>query len=51
MKAKSIRGKSTGEIQTAIREEIAGGFKPTVAVFFISIKQDRKAVSEMLNNE
>ncbi|MDZ7763841.1 MAG: FIST N-terminal domain-containing protein [Melioribacteraceae bacterium] len=29
---------------------MADGFKPTLAVVFISIKQDRKAVCEILNN-
>jgi len=51
MKAKSIKGKSTEEIQSALNESIADGFKPTLAIVFISIKQDRKAVSEILHKE
>jgi hypothetical protein len=30
---------------------MADGFKPTLAVIFISVKQDRKAVCEMFHNE
>ena len=51
MKAKSIKGNSTEEIQAAILKSLADGFKPTAAFVFISIKQDRKAVCEMLHNE
>lgn len=49
MQAKSIKGKSTAEIQSALQQSIADGFKPTLAIVFISIKQDRKAVCEILN--
>lgn len=47
MKAKSIKG-SSAEIQTALQQSMADGFKPTVAIVFISIKQDRKIVCEIL---
>jgi len=50
MKAKSIKGKSSEEIKTALQESMADGFKPTLAIVFISIKQDKKAVSELLHN-
>ena len=30
---------------------MADGFKPKLAIVFISIKQDRKTVSEILHNE
>jgi hypothetical protein len=49
MKAKSIKGNSPEEIQLALAKSMADGFKPTLAIVFISIKQDRKAVCEMLN--
>ena len=49
MKAKSIKGKSPEEIQSELKQSMADGFKPTLAIVFISIKQDRKAVCEMLN--
>ena len=51
MKAKSIIGNSPGEIQSALYESMADGFKPTLAIVFISIKQDRNAVCKILSNE
>lgn len=51
MKAKSIKGKSLEEIQSALQQSAADGFKPTLAIVFISIKQDRKAVCEILHKE
>jgi hypothetical protein len=50
MKAKSIKGKSPEEIQSALKQSMADGFKPTLAIVFISIKQDRKAICEILHN-
>ncbi len=49
MKAKSIKGKSTEEIKTALEQSMSDGFKPTLAIVFISIKQNRKAVCEILH--
>ncbi len=51
MKAKTIKGNSPGEIQSALKESLADGFKPTLAIVFISIKQDRDAICSLLNNE
>ena len=51
MKAKSIRGGSAEEIDSALQQSMADGFKPTLAMLFLSIKQDRKTVCEILNNE
>ena len=51
MKAKSIKGNSASAIQSALHESMADGFKPTLAIVFISIKQDRKAVSDILHKE
>ncbi len=51
MKANSIKGNSEKEIKTALDELIAEGFKPTLAIVFISIKQDREAVAAMLDDE
>ena len=50
MKAKSIKGNSTEEIKSAFLESI-DGFKPTLAFVFLSIKQDRDAISAMLDAE
>ena len=51
MKAKSISGRTTGEIKDALEKSMVDGFGPTVAIVFISIKQDRKAVSEILHKK
>jgi len=49
MKAKSIKGKSPEEIKNALYQSMADGFKPTLAIAFVSIKQDRKAISKLLD--
>ena len=51
MKAKSIKGKSTDEIKSALEKAREDGFKPTLAICFISKSQDRKAISELLSNQ
>ncbi|MGM0943559.1 MAG: FIST signal transduction protein [Bacteroidota bacterium] len=48
MKAKTIKGNSTAEIQKAFEAALEDGFTPTLAIVFLSIKQDRKAISQML---
>ena len=49
MKAKSIKGKSPQEIQAALQQSLADGFKPTLAIVFLSISQDRKTVCKILD--
>lgn len=49
MKAKSIKGKSQEEIKTALIKSMTDGFKPTLAIAFISKSQDRKAITEILD--
>jgi len=51
MKAKSIKGSSAEEIQTELQQSMTDGFKPTLAIVFISIKQDRNAICEILSKE
>jgi hypothetical protein len=51
MKAKSIKGKSTEEIKAALTETMDGKFKPTLAIVFISVKQDREAISKLLDEK
>lgn len=51
MKAKSIKGKSTEEIKTALEKNMADGFKPTLAICFISVALDRTAITTMLDAE
>ena len=49
MKAKSIKGKSVEEVQSALQESITDDFKPTLAIAFISKVQDRKAITDLLD--
>ena len=51
MKAKSIKGKSTEEIKTALEQNMADGFTPTLAIAFISKSQDRMAITSILNQQ
>lgn len=49
MQAKSIKGNSTSEIKTALEKSMLDGYQPTLAFVFMSIKQDRDAVCDLLN--
>ncbi len=49
MKAKSIKGRSTKEIKQALDESLSDGFSPTLAIVFLSVKQDWEAVSGLLD--
>jgi hypothetical protein len=51
MQAKSIKANSVEEINTALQQSLADGYKPTLAIVFISIKMDRKAVCELLHKQ
>ncbi|MEO7174434.1 MAG: FIST N-terminal domain-containing protein [Saprospiraceae bacterium] len=51
MKAKSIKGRSSEEIKSALQLSMADGFKPTLAIVFLSISQNRKAIVELLDKE
>ena len=51
MNAKSIKGKSTEEIKTALGKSMADGFKPTLAIVFSSKSQDLKAISQLLDSK
>ena len=50
MLAKTIRGNSPEEIQKALQKIVSDGFKPTLAIIFLSIKQDRDALSRIFDN-
>jgi len=50
MKAKSIKGKSAEEIKIALTDCMADGFKPTLAIVFISVRQDRKTIRKVLDD-
>lgn len=49
MKAKSIKGKSYEEIQSALENSMADGFKPALAIVFLSVSQDRAAIIKFLD--
>ena len=51
MKAKSIKGSSTIEIKQALEESMADGYQPNLAIVFISIQQDRKALAKLLTDK
>ena len=51
MNAKSIQGKSPEEIQAALSGCMSDGFTPTLAIVFLSIKQDWNAVSKILSEK
>ncbi len=50
MKAKSIKGKSTEEIKSALEQSMADGFKPALAIVFLSVSQDRKALCKIMDD-
>jgi len=51
MQAKTIKGKSAEEIKAALDGALSGGFRPTISVVFLSVKQDREAVSGLLDEK
>lgn len=51
MNAKSIKGKTPEEIKLALKNGMADGFKPTLAIVFLSVSQDRKAISRLLDEK
>ena len=51
MKAKTIKGYSPDEIKSALQQSLAAGYKPTLAIVFLSVKQDRDAVCSILDQE
>ena len=50
MKVKSIKGKTTEQIRSALEENLNDDFRPTLAVAFVSIYQDRNAISKILSD-
>ncbi|PWN05780.1 FIST signal transduction protein [Rhodohalobacter mucosus] len=51
MKAKTIKGESTKNIQSALDQIMADGFRPSLAIVFMSVKQDIEAVSGILDEK
>jgi hypothetical protein len=48
MKARSIKGSSITEVKKALEISMADNYQPTLAIVFISIKQDRQGVIDLL---
>ncbi len=51
MKSKAVSGKSIEDIKQALKNSLEDGFFPTIAVVFMSVKQDRKAICELLDSK
>lgn len=51
MKAKTIKGNTPEEIKISLAESLSDGYKPTLAIVFMSFKLDIEAVCELLNDE
>jgi hypothetical protein len=51
MKAKSIKGKSPQEIQSALNESLADGFSPTLAFVFVTRMEDINILTEMIDEK
>lgn len=49
MIAKSIKGKTTEEIKQALEKSMAGGFKPTLALVFLSAMNEIDAICSLLD--
>ena len=51
MKAKTIKVGSAGEIQLALQQSMTDGFKPTLALVFLSVMNEIKVVCSILDKE
>jgi hypothetical protein len=51
MKAKSIKGKNPEAIRSALEQATAEGFQPTLALVFISVKQDLASIISILDRK
>jgi hypothetical protein len=49
MRAKTIKGTSPEEVTYALKQATVDGFAPTLAVVFLSVKQDREAITNILD--
>ena len=50
MKARSIKGKTTDEIQSLLQQTMNDGFNPTLAIVFVSVKHDRNALQKIFSD-
>lgn len=51
MQAKSIKGKSSEEIKTALQQSMADGYRPTLAFVFLTHVKDIDAITALLDTE
>lgn len=51
MKAKSIKGKSTEEIQLALQQSMIDGFKPTLAIVFLEADMVHEEICSVLSEK
>jgi hypothetical protein len=51
MIAKAIQGRTTEEVQSALQQSLEDGFKPTLAIVFISIKMEREPIRALLDEK
>ena len=51
MKAKSIKGKTTEDINIALETLFAKGYQPTLAVVFLSIREEIPSITSLLNEK
>lgn len=51
MKSITLKADTHQEIERQLKAEISNGFEPTLAIIFLSIKQDYKAICEMFDKE
>lgn len=50
MNAKSIKASSPSELKTALEQCLSDGLRPTLAIVFLSVKQDRPAICKILDD-
>lgn len=51
MEAKTIKGKSAEQINSALEEAMTAGFKPSLALVFISVKRDIPSIVRLLSEK
>ena len=51
MNSKSIKGTSLEEIEVALEESMSDSFRPTLAVVFLSVAQNRNAICQILDEK
>ena len=51
MKAKTITGTTPDQLRSALEDSMRDGYRPTLAIIFVSIKQDREAVCAVFHEK